>query len=81
MFLGTSQAREAALDGRFQTQEQSRFHLFVFIEELYSLLVVSCLTQELDCDEIIGREWLNVDKRGGNYVEAQHSAFFRVHSR
>lgn len=57
MFLGTSRAREAALDGGFQMhQEKTPFDQLAFIEELFSLMVVNRLTEELGCDEIIDRE-------------------------
>lgn len=57
MFLRTSRAREAALDGGFQTHyEKTPFDQLAFIEELFSLMVVNRLTEELGCDEIIDRE-------------------------
>lgn len=57
MFLGTSRAREAALDGGFQMHyEKTPFDQLAFIEELFSLMVVNRLTEELGCDEIIDRE-------------------------
>lgn len=57
MFLGTSRAREAALGGGFQMhQEKTPFDQLAFIEELFSLMVVNRLTEELGCDEIIDRE-------------------------
>uniref|UniRef100_A0A8D2D2A0 EP300-interacting inhibitor of differentiation 1 n=1 Tax=Sciurus vulgaris TaxID=55149 RepID=A0A8D2D2A0_SCIVU len=57
MFLRTSRAREAALDGRFQMHyEKTPFDQLAFIEELFSLMVVNRLTEELGCDEIIDRE-------------------------
>ncbi|KAM8959504.1 EP300-interacting inhibitor of differentiation 1-like [Lycaon pictus] len=57
MFLRTSRAREAALDGRFQMHyEKTPFDQLAFIKELFSLLVVNRLTKELSCDEIIDRE-------------------------
>ncbi|XP_054421429.1 EP300-interacting inhibitor of differentiation 1 [Pteronotus mesoamericanus] len=57
MFLRTSRAREAALDGGFQRHyEKTPFDQLAFIEELFSLMVVNRLTEELGCDEIIDRE-------------------------
>ncbi|KAM7248599.1 hypothetical protein CapIbe_000638 [Capra ibex] len=57
MFLRTSRAREAALDGGFQMHyEKTPFDQLAFIEELFSLMVVNRLTEELGCDEIIDRE-------------------------
>ncbi|XP_024423994.2 EP300-interacting inhibitor of differentiation 1 [Desmodus rotundus] len=57
MFLRTSRAREAGLDGGFQMhQEKTSFDQLAFIEELFSLMVVNRLTEELGCDEIIDRE-------------------------
>nr|BAB62220.1 hypothetical protein [Macaca fascicularis] len=54
MFLRT---REAALDGGFQMHyEKTPFDQLAFIEELFSLMVVNRLTEELGCDEIIDRE-------------------------
>uniref|UniRef100_A0A8P0NWL4 EP300 interacting inhibitor of differentiation 1 n=1 Tax=Canis lupus familiaris TaxID=9615 RepID=A0A8P0NWL4_CANLF len=56
MFLRTSRAREAALDGGFQMHyEKTPFDQLAFIEELFSLMVVNRLTKELSCDEIIDR--------------------------
>ena len=56
MFLRTSRAREAALDGTFQMHsEKTLFDQLAFIGE-FSLMVVSRLTEELGCDEIIDRE-------------------------
>lgn len=53
MFLGTSRAREAALDGGFQMHyEKTPFDQLAFIEELFSLMVVNRLTEELGCDEL-----------------------------
>ncbi|KAK2103687.1 EP300-interacting inhibitor of differentiation 1 [Saguinus oedipus] len=57
MFLRTTRAREAALDGGFQMHyEKTPFDQLAFIEELFSLMVVNRLTEELGCDEIIDRE-------------------------
>ncbi|XP_033620917.1 EP300-interacting inhibitor of differentiation 1 [Fukomys damarensis] len=57
MFLRTSRAREAALDGGFQMHyEKTPFDQLAFIEELFSLMVVNRLTEELGCDEMIDRE-------------------------
>nr|XP_010598000.1 EP300-interacting inhibitor of differentiation 1 [Loxodonta africana] len=57
LFLRTSGAREAALDGGFQVQyEKTPFDQLAFIEELFSLMVVNRLTEELGCDEMIDRE-------------------------
>ncbi|KAM5235854.1 EP300-interacting inhibitor of differentiation 1 [Ctenodactylus gundi] len=57
MLLRTSRAREAALDGGFQLHyEKTPFDQLAFIEELFSLMVVNRLTEELGCDEIIDRE-------------------------
>ncbi|XP_003791548.1 EP300-interacting inhibitor of differentiation 1-like [Otolemur garnettii] len=57
MFLRSSRAREAALDGGFQMHyEKTPFDQLAFIEELFSLMVVNRLTEELGCDEIIDRE-------------------------
>ncbi|KAM5339360.1 EP300-interacting inhibitor of differentiation 1 [Glossophaga mutica] len=57
MFLSTSRAREAALDGGFQMhQEKTPFDQLAFIEELFSLMVVNRLAEDLGCDEIIDRE-------------------------
>lgn len=57
MFLRTSRVREAALDGGFQVHyEKTPFDQLAFIEELFSLMVVNRLTEELGCDEIIDRE-------------------------
>ncbi|XP_017400488.1 EP300-interacting inhibitor of differentiation 1 [Cebus imitator] len=57
MFLRTTRAREAALDGAFQMHyEKTPFDQLAFIEELFSLMVVNRLTEELGCDEIIDRE-------------------------
>ncbi|XP_016066563.1 PREDICTED: EP300-interacting inhibitor of differentiation 1 [Miniopterus natalensis] len=57
MFLRTSRAREAALDGGFQMHyEKTPFDQLAFIEELFSLMVVNRLTEELGCDEIIDKE-------------------------
>ncbi|XP_021574179.1 EP300-interacting inhibitor of differentiation 1 isoform X2 [Carlito syrichta] len=57
MFLRTSRAREAALDGGCQMHyEKTPFDQLAFIEELFSLMVVNRLTEELGCDEIIDRE-------------------------
>nr|BAC05296.1 unnamed protein product [Homo sapiens] len=54
MFLRT---REPALDGGFQMHyEKTPFDQLAFIEELFSLMVVNRLTEELGCDEIIDRE-------------------------
>ncbi|KAI4582535.1 hypothetical protein MJG53_009086 [Ovis ammon polii x Ovis aries] len=56
MFLRTSRAREAALDGGFQMHsEKTLFDQLAFIGE-FSLMVVNRLTEELGCDEIIDRE-------------------------
>ncbi|ELW48500.1 EP300-interacting inhibitor of differentiation 1 [Tupaia chinensis] len=64
MFLRTSRAREAALDGGFQMHcEKTLFDQLAFIEEHFSLMVVNCLTEELGCDEIIESN-LNTVKRG-----------------
>ncbi|XP_008830006.1 EP300-interacting inhibitor of differentiation 1 [Nannospalax galili] len=55
MFRRTS--GEAALDGGFQMRcEKTPFDQLAFIEELFSLMVVNRLTEELGCDEIIDRE-------------------------
>uniref|UniRef100_A0A8C5LGR3 EP300 interacting inhibitor of differentiation 1 n=1 Tax=Jaculus jaculus TaxID=51337 RepID=A0A8C5LGR3_JACJA len=57
MFLRTSRAGEAALEGGFQMHyEKTPFDQLAFIEELFSLMVVNRLTEELGCDEIIDRE-------------------------
>ena len=57
MFLRTSRAKEAALDGRFQMHnEKTPFDQLGFIKELISLMVVNRLTKELGCSEIIDRE-------------------------
>ena len=57
MFLRTSRAREAALDGGFQMHyEKTPFDQLGFIKELISLMVVNRLTKELGCSEIIDRE-------------------------
>ncbi|KAM6181899.1 EP300-interacting inhibitor of differentiation 1 [Erethizon dorsatum] len=57
MFLRTSRAREAALDGGFQMHyEKTPFDQLAFIEELFSLMVVNRLTEELGCDEMIDKE-------------------------
>jgi hypothetical protein len=57
MFLRTSRAREAALDGGFQLHYgKTPFDQLAFIEELFSLMVVNRLTEELGCDEIIDRQ-------------------------
>uniref|UniRef100_A0A2K6UIS6 EP300 interacting inhibitor of differentiation 1 n=1 Tax=Saimiri boliviensis boliviensis TaxID=39432 RepID=A0A2K6UIS6_SAIBB len=57
MLLRTSRAREAALDGGVQMHyEKTPFDQLAFIEELFSLMVVNRLTEELGCDEIIDRE-------------------------
>ena len=57
MFLRTSRAREAALDGGFQMHnEKTPFDQLAFIKELLSLMVVNHLTKELGCSEIIDRE-------------------------
>ncbi|XP_055991396.1 EP300-interacting inhibitor of differentiation 1 [Sorex fumeus] len=57
MFLRTSRAREAALDGGFPLHyEKTPFDQLAFIEELFSLMVVNRLTEELGCDEVIDRE-------------------------
>ncbi|XP_006873025.1 PREDICTED: EP300-interacting inhibitor of differentiation 1-like [Chrysochloris asiatica] len=54
VFLQTSRAREAALDGGFQMHyEKTPFEQLAFIKELFSLIVVNRLTKELGCDEII----------------------------
>lgn len=55
MFLRTS--GEAAADGGFQGHyEKTPFDQLAFIEELFSLMVVNRLTEELGCDEIIDKE-------------------------
>ncbi|XP_040825271.1 EP300-interacting inhibitor of differentiation 1 [Ochotona curzoniae] len=57
MFLGTARARQAALEGGFQMHyEKTPFDQLAFIEELFSLMVVNRLTEELGCDEIVDRE-------------------------
>ncbi|XP_006863401.1 PREDICTED: EP300-interacting inhibitor of differentiation 1-like [Chrysochloris asiatica] len=57
MFLRTPRAREAALDGGFQMHyEKTPFDQLALIEELFSLVVVNRLTEELACDEIIDQE-------------------------
>ena len=57
MFLRTSRAREAALDGGFQMHyEKTPFDQLAFIEELFTRMVVNRLTEELGCHEIIDRE-------------------------
>ncbi|KAM8783844.1 EP300-interacting inhibitor of differentiation 1 [Rhynchonycteris naso] len=57
MFLRTSRAREAAPDGGFRMHyEKTPFDQLAFIEELFSLMVINRLTEELGCDEIIDRE-------------------------
>ncbi|XP_036910485.1 EP300-interacting inhibitor of differentiation 1 [Sturnira hondurensis] len=57
MFLRTPRAGESALNGGFQMhQEKTPFDQLAFIEELFSLMVVNRLTEELGCDEIIDRE-------------------------
>ncbi|KAM7147608.1 EP300-interacting inhibitor of differentiation 1-like [Molossus nigricans] len=57
MFLRPFRAGEAALSGSFQMHyEMTLFDQLAFIEELVSLMVVSCLTEELGCDEIIARQ-------------------------
>nr|XP_005008756.1 LOW QUALITY PROTEIN: EP300-interacting inhibitor of differentiation 1 [Cavia porcellus] len=57
MFLRSSRAREAALDGGFQMHyEKTPFDQLAFIEELFSLMVVNRLTEELGCDEMIDKE-------------------------
>ncbi|XP_037012380.2 EP300-interacting inhibitor of differentiation 1 [Artibeus jamaicensis] len=57
MFLRTSRTGESALNGGFQMhQEKTPFDQLAFIEELFSLMVVNRLTEELGCDEIIDRE-------------------------
>lgn len=56
VFLRTARAGDA-LDGGFQARcEKSPFDQLAFIEELFSLMVVNRLTEELGCDEIIDRE-------------------------
>uniref|UniRef100_A0A286XYX1 EP300 interacting inhibitor of differentiation 1 n=1 Tax=Cavia porcellus TaxID=10141 RepID=A0A286XYX1_CAVPO len=53
----SSRAREAALDGGFQMHyEKTPFDQLAFIEELFSLMVVNRLTEELGCDEMIDKE-------------------------
>ncbi|XP_036298708.1 EP300-interacting inhibitor of differentiation 1 [Pipistrellus kuhlii] len=55
MFLRTS--GEAGADGGFQVQyEKTPFDQLAFIEELFSLMVVNRLTEELGCDEIIDKD-------------------------
>jgi hypothetical protein len=57
MFMRTSRAREAALDGGFQLHYgKTPFDQLAFIEELFSLMVVNRLTQGLGCDEITDRK-------------------------
>lgn len=57
IFLRTSSAGEAAGDGGFQMHyEKTPFDQLAFIEELFSLMVVNRLTEELGCDEIIDKE-------------------------
>ncbi|ELV13940.1 EP300-interacting inhibitor of differentiation 1 [Tupaia chinensis] len=68
IFLRISRAREAALGGGFQMHyEKTPFDQLAFIEELFSLMVVNRLTEELGCDEIIDSNLVAV-KRGGNYL-------------
>lgn len=56
VFLRTARVDDA-LDGGFQARcEKSPFDQLAFIEELFSLMVVNRLTEELGCDEIIDRE-------------------------
>lgn len=57
VFLRTARARGAAPDGGWQAQhDKTPFDQLAFIEELFSLMVVNRLTEELGCDEIIDRE-------------------------
>ncbi|XP_003792344.1 EP300-interacting inhibitor of differentiation 1-like [Otolemur garnettii] len=57
MYLRSSRAREAALDGGFQMHyEKTPFDQLAFIEELFSLRGVNRLPEELGCDEIIDRD-------------------------
>lgn len=56
MFLRTSRTREASLDGGFQMHyEKTPFDQLAFVGELFSLMVVNRLTEELGCDEITER--------------------------
>ncbi|XP_045142469.1 EP300-interacting inhibitor of differentiation 1 [Echinops telfairi] len=58
LFLRTSRAGAAALEGAGfpMHSEKTPFDQLAFIEELFSLMVVNRLTEELGCDEIIDRE-------------------------
>uniref|UniRef100_G3U1W3 EP300 interacting inhibitor of differentiation 1 n=1 Tax=Loxodonta africana TaxID=9785 RepID=G3U1W3_LOXAF len=57
IFLRTSKAKEASLDGGFQMHyEKTLFDQLAFIEGLFSFMVVNRLTKELGRDEITDRE-------------------------